>query len=165
MGLGAGAAEAQSNLDAGKSAAQIFANTCQACHRSPREIKRSSESFLRSHYTASREEAATMAAYLASIPSDPRAVEQRRPPAAKQAPAAENAKPPSEGGTRARATPATEEQPKESPKEGPKPAQGQNRRPSRHATTEPKPAPQPEPPPPAPAAATPPPPVLPEMEE
>ena len=32
-------AQAQSNLDAGKSAAQIFADTCNACHRGPREIR------------------------------------------------------------------------------------------------------------------------------
>jgi hypothetical protein len=71
---------AQSNLDAGKSAAQIFAATCNACHRSPRELKQSSPGFLREHYTTGPREAAAMAAYLASIGSDPRAVQQRRPP-------------------------------------------------------------------------------------
>ena len=35
---GAGAAHAQ-NLDAGKSPVQIFSDTCNACHRSPRELK------------------------------------------------------------------------------------------------------------------------------
>src|SRR5262249_5097573 len=34
----AAAAQAQ-NIDAGKSPAQIFSDTCGACHRSPREIK------------------------------------------------------------------------------------------------------------------------------
>jgi hypothetical protein len=73
-------AHAQSNLDAGKSAAQIFSATCNACHRSPRELKQSSAAFLREHYTTGPREAAAMAAYLVSVGSDPRAVQQRRPP-------------------------------------------------------------------------------------
>jgi hypothetical protein len=71
---------AQSNLDAGKSPAQIFSDTCGACHRSPRELKPTSAGFLREHYSTGGREAAAMAAYLASIGSDPRAVQQRRPP-------------------------------------------------------------------------------------
>jgi hypothetical protein len=71
-------AQAQSNLDAGKSAAQIFADTCNACHRSARELRQTSAGFLRDHYTTGMREAASMAAYLASVGSDPRAV-QRRP--------------------------------------------------------------------------------------
>ena len=71
-------AQAQSNLDAGKSAAQIFADTCNACHRSARELKPTHAGFLRDHYTTGMREAASMAAYLASVGSDPRAV-QRRP--------------------------------------------------------------------------------------
>jgi hypothetical protein len=73
-------ARAQANLDAGKSAAQIFADTCNACHRSPREIRPTSATFLREHYTTGAREAAAMAAYLASVGSDTRAVQQRRPP-------------------------------------------------------------------------------------
>jgi len=73
-------AQAQANLDAGKSAAQIFADTCNACHRNPREIKPTSAAFLREHYTTGGREAAAMAAYLASVGSDARAVQQRRPP-------------------------------------------------------------------------------------
>jgi hypothetical protein len=74
------AAHGQSNLDAGKSPAQIFADTCNACHRSPREIKKTTPAFLREHYTTGLREATTMAAYLANVGSDPRAVQQRRPP-------------------------------------------------------------------------------------
>jgi len=74
-------AHSQSNLDAGKSAAQIFATTCSNCHRSAREIKRTTASFMREHYTTGSQEAAAMAAYLAGIGSDPKAVEQRRRPA------------------------------------------------------------------------------------
>jgi hypothetical protein len=73
-------AQAQSNLDAGKTPSQIFSDTCNACHRSPREIKRTTPAFLREHYTTGWHEATIMAAYLASIGSDPRAVQQRRPP-------------------------------------------------------------------------------------
>jgi hypothetical protein len=73
-------AQAQANLDAGKSAAQIFADTCNACHRSPREVRSTSAAFLREHYTTGAREAAAMAAYLASVGSDARAVQQRRPP-------------------------------------------------------------------------------------
>jgi len=74
-------AQAQSNLDAGKSPAQIFADTCNACHRSARELKQTNARFLLEHYTTGGQEAAAMAAYLASVGSDPRAVQQRRPPA------------------------------------------------------------------------------------
>jgi len=71
-------AQAQSNLDAGKSAAQIFADTCNACHRSARELRQTHAGFLRDHYTTGMREAAAMAAYLTAVGSDPRAV-QRRP--------------------------------------------------------------------------------------
>src|SRR6516165_6393687 len=80
LSIAAQPAQAQSNLDAGKSAAQIFADTCNACHRSPREIRPTSAAFLREHYTTGAREAAAMAAYLASVGSDTRAVQQRRPP-------------------------------------------------------------------------------------
>jgi hypothetical protein len=70
-------ADAQ-NLDAGKTPAQIFADTCSACHRRPQELKRSSASFLRSHYTTGREEAAAMASYLAALPADPRGNQQKK---------------------------------------------------------------------------------------
>ena len=72
-------ADAQ-NIDAGKSPAQIFADTCSACHRNARELRRTSTGFLRTHYTTGQDEAAAMASYLAGIGSDPRAVQQRRPP-------------------------------------------------------------------------------------
>lgn len=80
VGLTAMPAFAQSNLDAGKSPAQIFAHTCNACHRSPREIKRTTAAFMREHYTTGMQEATTMAAYLNSVGTDPKAVETRRKP-------------------------------------------------------------------------------------
>jgi len=73
-------AGAQSNLDAGKSPAQIFAATCNACHRSPREIKKTTPAFMREHYTTGMQEATAMAAYLSQVGTDPKAVEQRRKP-------------------------------------------------------------------------------------
>ena len=79
-------ADAQ-NLDAGKTPAQIFADTCSACHRRPQELKRASAGFLRGHYTTGQQEAATMANYLASIPADPRGSHQKRQPGAAPTPA------------------------------------------------------------------------------
>jgi hypothetical protein len=71
-------AGSQDNIDAGKSPAQMFADTCSACHRRPQELRRASAGFLRRHYTTGPVEASAMAAYLAKVGSDPRAIEQRR---------------------------------------------------------------------------------------
>jgi hypothetical protein len=104
LSAAAAAALGQSNLDAGKSPAQIFSDTCNACHRSAREIKPAGPGFLRQHYTTGAREAAVMAAYLAAIGSDPHAVQQRRPPVlgAGQAPAAETANRPGVGAVKPR---------------------------------------------------------------
>jgi hypothetical protein len=65
-------AQAQvTNLEAGKSSAQIFAGTCTACHKSPRGLLRtvspgSLPGFLRQHYTTSSDMAAPLSAYLIS---------------------------------------------------------------------------------------------------
>jgi hypothetical protein len=66
------------NLDAGKSPAQIFADTCSACHRRAQELKKPSAGFLRSHYTTSQDEASAMASYLARIPSEGRSSQQKK---------------------------------------------------------------------------------------
>jgi len=63
------AARAQTNIDQGKSSAEIFANDCAACHKSIRGLANGKNSlmlsaFLREHYTASREQAAALAAYV-----------------------------------------------------------------------------------------------------
>lgn len=60
---------AQTNIDADKTPAQIFANDCAACHKSARGLGagRGSlmlSSFLREHYTSSKEQAAALAAYV-----------------------------------------------------------------------------------------------------
>ena len=62
----------QGSIDAGKSPAQMFADTCSNCHRRPQELRRASASFLRQHYTPGAQEAAAMANYLAAIPADTR---------------------------------------------------------------------------------------------
>jgi hypothetical protein len=62
---------AQENLDAGKTPSQLFAGTCNACHKSPRGLLKtvppsSLPSFLRQHYTTSPNMAAALASYLVS---------------------------------------------------------------------------------------------------
>jgi hypothetical protein len=74
----AGAAGAQENLDLGKSPAQLFASDCAICHKSPQGLAKSGgmfgvESFLRTHYTASRESAAAIARYLEAAGGAPAA--------------------------------------------------------------------------------------------
>lgn len=74
----AGPAAAQGNIDAGKSPAQIFSDTCAGCHRSPGQVRRAPASFLRSHYTTGSDEASAMARYLANVPNEPRAPQQKK---------------------------------------------------------------------------------------
>jgi hypothetical protein len=62
-------AQAQTNIDQGKSPADIFANDCATCHKSARGLAngRGSSglaSFLVEHYTASKDQAAALAAYV-----------------------------------------------------------------------------------------------------
>src|ERR1700734_1886952 len=62
-------ARAQTNIDQGKSPAEIFANDCGTCHKSARGLAngRGSSglaSFLVEHYTASKDQAAALAAYV-----------------------------------------------------------------------------------------------------
>jgi hypothetical protein len=63
------AASAQVNIDQGKSPADIFANDCAACHKSTRGLANGQNSlalssFLREHYTASKDQANALAAYV-----------------------------------------------------------------------------------------------------
>lgn len=69
-------AAAQENLDSGKTGAQLYAADCAICHKSAQALKKSGgifglSSFLREHYTASRESAAAIASYLDSVASPP----------------------------------------------------------------------------------------------
>ena len=59
------------NLEAGKSPSQIFAGTCNVCHKSPRGLLKtvapgSLPGFLRQHYTTSSDMAGVLASYLIS---------------------------------------------------------------------------------------------------
>ena len=67
-----GLAQAQENLDFGKTPAQLYASDCAICHKNPRGLSTAGgifglQSFLQQHYTASRKSAAAIAAYLKSI--------------------------------------------------------------------------------------------------
>jgi mono/diheme cytochrome c family protein len=60
---------AQTNIDQGKTPAELFANDCAACHKTTRGLANGENSlslsvFLREHYTASRDQAAALAAYV-----------------------------------------------------------------------------------------------------
>ena len=76
-GMLSGAASAQENLDAGKSGAQLYASNCAICHKSAQALNKSGgglfglESFLREHYTSSRESAAAISAYLNAVGGGP----------------------------------------------------------------------------------------------
>ena len=66
------------NLDAGKSAAKLFADGCSTCHRSPRGLAKGRFSltlswFLKDHYAAGPDSAKALAAYLQSVDEPPRA--------------------------------------------------------------------------------------------
>ena len=74
----AGVAGAQENLDQGKSPAQQFASNCSICHKSPQGQAKAGailglDSFLREHYTASKESAGALAAYIKSMDTGPAA--------------------------------------------------------------------------------------------
>lgn len=74
----AGTAGAQENLEQGKSPAQLFGSDCAICHKSPQGLGKAGgifgiESFLREHYTTSRENAAAIANYLNSMNARPAA--------------------------------------------------------------------------------------------
>lgn len=62
-------ARAQVNIDQGKSPAEIYSTDCATCHKTPRGLAAGKNSlmlsaFLREHYTASRDQAAALAAYV-----------------------------------------------------------------------------------------------------
>jgi hypothetical protein len=108
------------NLDAGKSASQIFAEVCANCHRSTRELRNNpGASFLREHYTTSSDMASTMAAYLSGVGGDPRA----GAPQPKRQPNPPAAGAPAGGTTAARDAPATDtaRDPRRAPQTDPKP--------------------------------------------
>src|SRR5689334_12606813 len=72
----AAGAGAQESLDRGKNPAQLFASDCSGCHKSPQGLAKAGgllglDSFLREHYTASKESAAAIASYIKSMDTGP----------------------------------------------------------------------------------------------
>jgi hypothetical protein len=70
-GLAPAWAYAQTNIDQGKTPAQIFAAACAECHKATRALASGKNSgtltdFLQEHYTTSRAQAAALAAYVLS---------------------------------------------------------------------------------------------------
>jgi mono/diheme cytochrome c family protein len=142
------------NIDAGKNGEQLFKANCSACHKTPVGLSRAGgilgvQSFLREHYTASRESAAAIAAYLiatdaAARPGDRPARRTARPDAR---PAKKDEGKPSE-------TKPAEAKPAETKPAEAKPAQVKPeespRPPASVPAAESKPA-EPQPPPAAPA--------------
>src|ERR1700758_1722582 len=68
LAVSATLAQAQ-NLEAGKSPSQLFAGTCNACHKTPRGLLKtvsagSLPGFLRQHYTTSGDMAAQLSSFL-----------------------------------------------------------------------------------------------------
>lgn len=100
--LGVTPAWAQENVEAGKTPAQLYASDCAICHKTPQGLTRGGgifglTSFLREHYTASRESAAAIAQYLKTVdqgPAAPAAAHKRASPR----PGKKNEKPKSERG-------------------------------------------------------------------
>ena len=67
-----GQALAQEDLDSGKTAAQLYAANCAICHKTPHGLSKAGgpfglQGFLREHYTASRQAAAAIAAYVEAV--------------------------------------------------------------------------------------------------
>jgi len=143
---------AQENLDFGKTPAQLYASDCAICHKSPQGLAAKGggilglESFLRQHYTASRETAAAIAGYLRAAGTGPAAKPGRvgkRPPKGDDKAKASDKKPGEKkpeaskpGEAKPADTKASETKPAE-PKAEPKPAEA---KPAEPKPAEPKPA-------------------------
>jgi hypothetical protein len=91
---------AAQNLDEGKSPAQLFAGSCNACHKTPQGLGTGRSvgtltGFLRQHYTTSASSAAALAAYVASAGPAPASRAASKPHAPHAAPpSAERPRPP-----------------------------------------------------------------------
>jgi hypothetical protein len=72
-----GAAANAQNLDQGKSAAKLFADSCTMCHRSPRGLAKDRFNFtlylfLKEHYASNSDSARALTSYLESVDSNQR---------------------------------------------------------------------------------------------
>jgi hypothetical protein len=147
----AGPAAAQEDLDSGKTPAQLYASNCAICHKTPHGLSKAGgpfglQGFLREHYTASRQAAAAIAAYVDAVDRGAPPVERGPKRAAKPKDAG---KPGDAKASKAKAEPKSE--PKNEPKgeaKGSEPAKPQDKpaeakpaeaKPSDAAPAEPKP--------------------------
>ena len=154
LAAGCGTAAAQ-DFSAGKTAPQLFASDCSACHKSPAGLAkgrdaRSLTSFLREHYTTKEESAAALAAFLAGAgPGSGGAAAEAKPkpqtPAATTGPTGPKPKTAARGDNEPEARPDSRPEPRPKPEarpdsEGDTTIMREERRPSREATrTEPDP--------------------------
>ena len=126
-----GLAHAQTNLDQGKSASQIFASACAECHKDARALGKGKNAsaltnFLDEHYTTNTQQAAALAAFImggrGGEPIGAAAQGRWQKPAAQRASAStEEPKPPKHQATQSA-----------KPEDG-KPADGKAHRPTREA--------------------------------
>jgi len=129
--LVAGLAQAQTNLDQGKSASQIFSGACAECHKDAHALAKGKNvsvltNFLDEHYTTNTQQAAALAAYImggrGGEPIGATLQGRGQKPAAQRASAsAEEPKPSKRQGTQSA-----------KPEDG-KPADGKPHRPTREA--------------------------------
>jgi mono/diheme cytochrome c family protein len=94
--LSTSAGVAQENIDAGKSAPKLFAETCSACHRSAKGLAKGRFSFtlylyLQKHYASNSSSAWALTSYLESVDSAKRT--PTRAAAAAAAPAPQSSAP------------------------------------------------------------------------
>lgn len=129
----AGAASAQENLDAGKSGAQLYQSNCAICHKSAQALDKSGgglfglESFLREHYTSSRESAAAISAYLNTVGGGPAQAHPVRKKAGKKKEAKPETKPDAKDGKPAEAKPEEKKSDEKKPAEKPGEKPSQNK--------------------------------------
>jgi mono/diheme cytochrome c family protein len=93
--LSLSAASAQENLDAGKPAPKLFAESCVTCHRSARGLAKGRFTltlymFLQEHYVSNSSSAWALASYLNSVDGAKRG-ERRAATSPRHGPAASNA--------------------------------------------------------------------------
>jgi mono/diheme cytochrome c family protein len=119
LGLAPAMAYAQTNIDQGKTPAQMYASDCAVCHKTSRGLANGRNSillagFLREHYTSSQQAAASMAAYVLGAGGA-----EGAPAAVQGAPAGGRGQKPDTG--RAAAVPAEEHKPTRQAKQPAKP--------------------------------------------
>lgn len=144
------AAQAQTNIDQGKSSAEIFATDCATCHKSTRGLAAGKNSltltgFLREHYTASSAQAAALAAYVLGAGGNEAPARAKKPEPARATATGEEPKR-EEPKTAARPAPAAAK---------PEPEQAKPEAQPATASREPKPEEAAPAPNPAPTVATP----------